>query len=142
MNLRDLTFKRPKLLSKHAVKTVWIDQPKEIHCGEISHSHIGAYHYSYCFPHAIETKEGNRIELDLARSKCLEPNEIVKGVTFHEKTRSPIYGTKEIQLKIQIDPSACPVKILYREGSGEGGEHGDFFESEVKTFWVHYKKRG
>ena len=130
------------LSKKNKDKIIWMDSVKVIQCGEVSHSHIDSYQYSYVLPHTIETCNGRQIHIDaLPHNDLTGAIQIANGVTIHKKTHRPIYGTRETVYEIQIQPSACPIKILYHEGSGEGGAQTDYFESNNKSYWITYQSK-
>ena len=96
--------------------------------------------YSYCYnyvkPSLLITKDNKEINLDGLIDKG---GIIVPGVQCEYINSYGDIGERTRKYILYISKSACPIRIQYTSGSGEGYKDSNFSAFDHKEFWLNYQ---
>ncbi len=119
-------------------KIVYVGEECCIKSREHSRSKSDYYFYEYTKPNLILTSDHRSIaaeEILESRGNC---EMTVRGLRGEAKIISSWDGEKSIEYTLYISKEACPLRIKYTYGSGEGYSDSDYWSSEYHEYWVSY----
>jgi hypothetical protein len=107
-------------------------------CGEESLNTIDSYAYQYVKPTEIVTANHKIYAYDDVFLQLKQRDQLVEDlwVEYNDFRLCPNSRTR--QHILHILPEACPLKIKYAAGSGEGYKNSEFWSSERREYWVLY----
>lgn len=95
-----------------------------------------SYMYNYVKPCLLITKDNEEIKLD---NFIIKDGIIIPGIRCEYINSYGDIGERDRKYILYISKSACPIKIKYSSGSGEGYKDSDFSSFEHKEYWVKYQ---
>lgn len=117
-------------------KTIFIEDEYCVVSREYSKDIYYSYLYNYVKPSLLITKNNEEINLVNLINK---DNIIVPGIRCEYINFYRGIGERDRKYILYISKSACPIKIKYSSGSGEGYKDSDFSAFEHREYWVKYQ---
>lgn len=119
-------------------QTVYIQDEYCIRCRESSRDTSYSYFYEYTKPCLIETADKKSIPLDEILKFQEEGESLIHGVRAESHDSYSEAGVRTREYVLYITREACPLKIKYSSGSGEGYSDSEYWASERKEYWITY----
>lgn len=117
---------------------VYIEEEYCVCCQEFSRDTRSSYYYRYEKPACIVTADKRTLPADEILNPPAGRKALVKGLRGEYYDSYPEDGVRKREYILYISKEACPLKIKYSAGSGEGHKDSDYWSSDSDEYWVTY----
>ena len=120
------------------IQTVFVSEEYCIHCREDSQDTKMSYSYQYTKPSLIVTADRQEIPADRILKADKSDMPLVEGLRGEFRDSYQESGIRNREYLLYISREACPLKIKYSSGSGEGYNDSEYWSSDHKEYWISY----